>query len=498
LNVIGLTNGVKSIAAGRVHSCAILTTGEVKCWGQNVYGQLGDGTNISHSTPISVTGLSNNIIAISAGRQHTCVLTSLGEVLCWGRNYKGQLGNGTTINSNVPVKVDFLNKTILSISAGYDHTCAVSSDGEAFCWGANGSGRLGDGTTTQRLLPTDVLGLTSGVKSISSGLDHTCAIVVGEGLKCWGNNAEGQLGDGTTTTRLTPTDVTGLTESIINISSGPYHTCAVNKSGGALCWGRNRAGQIGDGTTINRWQPVGVNGLPNGIVAISTGEDFSCAVGLDSGAKCWGDNSFGKLGNGTLDAHLTPIDVLALEQVASSSNANLDGFIWESTETSGIGFKADTTANYLRVGDDNSNRQYRAFLSFNTASLPDTAVIHSSAMYLRYSVELGGSQGSPDQLGPFIVDIRKPFFGASNLLLPEDFQAASSMTAVIDHGSFSIYGIWLKNDSFPLINLTGQTQFRLRYQKNDNDNMSADYTALDSGNAIVRFRPQLYIYYYVP
>jgi len=500
LNVIGLANGVKTITAGKEHTCALLMSGEVKCWGQNQYGQLGDGTYYAgHRTPMPVVGLPSDIVAISAGRFHNCALTSGGEVFCWGQNTNGQLGDGTTTRSSTPVKVGFSNKTIIQISAGYSHTCAVSSGGEAFCWGANGSGRLGDGTSVQRLTPTVVSGLTSGVKSISSGLDHTCALMTNGDLKCWGNNAEGQIGDGTTVTRLTPTKVTGLTENIIRVSSGYLHTCAVNKSGGVSCWGLNRSGQIGDGTTTSRLQPVGVSGLSSGIVAISTGQDFSCALGADSGVKCWGHNGFGQLGDMTNNGKLTPVDVLGLEQSVLYSTANLDGYIWESTETSGVGLRTDTTASYLRVGDDNSNRQYRAFISFNSSSLPDTSVIHTAILYLRATWGLTGSPGNPDQLEPFIVDIRKPFFGTSNQLLPQDFEAPSSMDSVIDHGSFSsIESIWIKNSAFPFINLTGLTQFRLRYEKDDNDNFSADYMVFESGSSLKKYRPQLFIYYYVP
>jgi len=500
LNVIGLTNGVKSITAGKEHSCALLMSGEVKCWGQNQHGQLGDGTYYDgHRVPMPVIGLPNDIISISAGRFHTCALTSSGDVFCWGQNTKGQLGDGTTTRSSIPVKIGFSNKTIVQISSGIAHTCAISSDGEAFCWGANGSGQLGDGTTIQRLIPTTVSGMSSGFKSISSGLDHTCALVTNGDLKCWGSNEEGQLGDGTTTRRLTPTNVTGLTENIIKVSSGYVYTCAVNKSGGVLCWGRNRSGQIGDGTTTNRWQPVGVNGLTSGIVAISSGQDFSCAVMSDSGVKCWGDNSFGQLGDMTNNRKLTPIDVLGLEQSIFYSNANLDGYIWETNETSGIGLRTDTTTNYLRVGDDNSNRQYRAFISFNSSSLPDTSVIHTAILYLRVTWGIAGSQGIPDQLAPFIIDIRKPFFGTSNQLLPQDFESASSMDSIIDHGSFlSIESIWIKNSAFPFINLTGLTQFRLRYERDDNDNFSADYMVFESGSSLKKYRPQLFIYYYVP
>lgn len=261
-----------------------------------------------------------------------------------------------------------------------------------------------------------------------------------------------------------------------------------------MCWGNNRSGQLGDGTTTRRLAPVGVSGLTSGINVISAGGAHSCAPTSGGGVKCWGDNSTGQLGNGTVTKRLTPFDVLMLDKLIFRSIGAQDGHIWESTENSGVGLKADSTNTIFRVGDDNRDRQYRGFLSFNTSPLPDTAVLISAVIQL----QLVDGQGSSWELDPFLVDIRKPFFGDSISLLPNDFQSAPSMHAANINIIYGFEGEWLKKAALPYINLIGRTQFRLRFQKDDNDNMRADYRGYYSGDAQFINRPRLVIYYYVP
>jgi hypothetical protein len=252
--------------------------------------------------------LEQGVTAITAGEYHTCTLLS-GEVKCWGDNFSGQLGDGTTTNSSTPVDVVGLDQGVTAVTAGEDHTCALVNGGVK-CWGNNAYGKLGDGTTTNRTTPVDVIGLGSGVTAVSAGSAHTCAIGPSGGARCWGANWEGELGDGTFTDSSTPVDVVGLEQGVTAIAVGLYHTCAIGPNGGAKCWGDNYFGQLGDGTTHKRNTPVDVTGLSSHATAISAGGRHTCALAGAGRAKCWGWDDYGQLGLGTRTKGLTPVIVV--------------------------------------------------------------------------------------------------------------------------------------------------------------------------------------------
>jgi alpha-tubulin suppressor-like RCC1 family protein len=312
MDVVGLSSGVTALAGGERHTCAVTSGGGVRCWGSNSYGQLGDGTTTQSNTPVDVIGLSSGVTVLAAGYYHTCAIASGGALKCWGYNFYGQLGDGTTTNRSAPVDVIGLSSGVNALAAGYYHTCALSSGSALKCWGYNSSGQLGDGTTTNRRAPVDVVGLASGVTALAAGYSHTCAIASGGALKCWGFNSHGQLGDGTTTDRSTPVDVVGLSNGVTALAVGGYHTCAIASGGAVKCWGFNFSGQLGDGTTTQRSTPVDVIGLSSGVIALAAGYSHTCTIASDGGLKCWGDNSNGQLGDGTTISNSMPVDVVGL------------------------------------------------------------------------------------------------------------------------------------------------------------------------------------------
>jgi len=311
-DVTGLASGVAGIVAGLNHACALTTGGGVKCWGRNDGGQLGDGTTTNRPAPVDVTGLASGVAAIAAGRYHSCAVTTGGGVKCWGFNANGQLGDGSTAQSLAPVDVSGLATGVAAIDAGNLHTCALTTAGGLKCWGANGSGRLGDGTTTERHAPADVAGLASGVAAVVAGESHTCALTTGGGLKCWGYSGNGRIGDYSFTDQHAPADVMGLGSGVTAVAAGLGHTCAITTGGAMKCWGYNGLGQVGDGVAGDRFLPTDVSGLASGVTAIATGDFHTCAVMAGGGAKCWGGNSFGQLGHGASAGRHEPVDVTGL------------------------------------------------------------------------------------------------------------------------------------------------------------------------------------------
>jgi len=312
------------VAGGRQHTCAVTGAGAVWCWGLNAEGQLGDGTTIARSTPAVVSGLSGGVVAVAAGYSHTCALTSGGAVWCWGRGSSGQLGNGETYEEHEPVAVSGLGTGVVAITAGGYHSCAVTGTGAALCWGSNVYAQIGDGTTTNRSTPTAVSGLGSGVSAIAAGWSHTCALTSAGAAWCWGDNADGELGDGTTTDRLTPVAVSGLGIGVSAVAAGDYHSCAIGSGGAVSCWGANWQGQLGDGTTTSRSAPVAVSGLGTGVTGVAAGNVHSCVVTAGGSARCWGGNLLGQVGDGTTTPRLTPAIVTSLTGGLAEISAGRD------------------------------------------------------------------------------------------------------------------------------------------------------------------------------
>ena len=327
--VPGLDDGIDgswSASAGDRHTCALgvrLVTGKFKdvvfCWGDNSSGQLGDGTLANSTKPVPVASAANGDVVddvyVNAGGSHSCGLSrATGLAYCWGDNSAGQLGDGTTMNSATPVTVvggvsfSAPNATVSIpiLMAGARHTCGLTPTGAAYCWGSNAHGQLGDGTTTDSSHPIAVGGSAS-FSNLSAGGGHTCGVAAEGVAYCWGSNSNGQLGNGTNTDSSLPVAVGGGL-AFAEVSAGTGHTCGVTKAGAAYCWGSNATGQLGDGTTMSRLTPAPViNGVE--FAAVSAGGQHSCGATTAGVGYCWGDNSFGKLGAGATNMSTVPVKV---------------------------------------------------------------------------------------------------------------------------------------------------------------------------------------------
>ena len=311
-----------AITAGSDHTCALLDTGDVKCWGLDSLGQVGiGGTGFprpNQATPVDVVGLSGRVVAIAAGEHHTCALLDTGGIECWGDNRYGQTGDGDPYyRRTTPVRVVGLSSGVVEVAPGGRHTCALLDTGGVMCWGDNSYGQLGNGSTNDfESIPTAVTGLLSGVVTVSAGYVHTCAVLDSGGAMCWGEDRFGQLGDGgANTDQIIPVEVTGIPNHVVAVSAGSLHTCALLDTGSLMCWGDNNCHQLGNEGDDYSFEsaPAGVVGLSSGVLAVAAGGNHTCAW-LDTGSlKCWGCNSYGEIGHGdTGSSYPHPVDVVGI------------------------------------------------------------------------------------------------------------------------------------------------------------------------------------------
>lgn len=316
VTVRNLVGEVVDLSVGDNHACvsAYIPGAGYKnyCWGDNSFGQLGAGPAQAR-VAVEVPGLetdSDSVVDLDAGGNHTCALMNSGRVLCWGDNSAGQLGDGTTVSSPSPVEVKGLNRPGIPIVAAAEHTCVLIADAGVKCWGNNDHGQLGNGTTESSSLAVDVVG-SERMVFLAAGRYHTCGLMDDGEVTCWGQNLNNQLGDGTGVDRSQPVGVGGLRNArFIASGAAGQHTCVLLESGQVNCWGWNGSGQLGDGTRANRSVPVEVNGLNADASVIAAGRAHTCAVLIYGGIKCWGANDHGQLGDNTYEQRLLPVDVI--------------------------------------------------------------------------------------------------------------------------------------------------------------------------------------------
>jgi alpha-tubulin suppressor-like RCC1 family protein len=336
----------RSVSAGATHTCALTTGGEAYCWGDNQEGELGTGSRVDATVPTAVIG-GIRFLTIDAAVEFTCGLATTGEAYCWGRNDSHTLGNAAMRRSLAPVLVSG-GLLFRAVAAGADHVCGLAVDGAAFCWGANDAGQLGTGDTLPSPLPLPVAGTLRFV-SITAGDEHTCAIAVDSLAYCWGSNSRGQLGINERHGRLAPTPVAYHRHWSL-LSGGARHTCGITAGDhpAAYCWGDNFHGQTAERDFGTHWAPTlvttryGLIGLTAGrwhtcfvwknaaasvtcvgadydgqlgqnvfasYVQASAGDAHTCAVRNDGAIYCWGRNAAGQLGDGTHFSELRPVRI---------------------------------------------------------------------------------------------------------------------------------------------------------------------------------------------
>ena len=322
-------NSYTKVEGEYYHSIALSGYGELWAWGYNGYGQLGDGTTVDSNKPIPV--LLSNVIDISAGNGYNLAVKSDGTVWSWGVNYSGQLGDGSTVDRAIPVQAPGLTG-VVSVAAGDNNSLALKNDGTVWAWGSNYNGTLGDGTWSGKMSPVQVSGLTN-VAAISVGGSRCYALKEDGAVWAWGLNGNGLLGIGTTTSVNIPTQLNNL-DGITKITAGRYSCFAIKENGAVYAWGDNSYGQLGDGTTADRSIPVQVISL-NNVSAIIAGKFHSIALKNDGTVWAWGNNVCGQLGDGTIINNATPSQINSLSginYVASKGDHSLviknDNTVW--------------------------------------------------------------------------------------------------------------------------------------------------------------------------
>ncbi|HJQ21348.1 MAG TPA: hypothetical protein VJ867_13455 [Gemmatimonadaceae bacterium] len=328
---------VLAISAGGAHTCALRLDGKAFCWGRNSSGELGDGTLEDRLNPVAVTG-GLSFESISSGDTHTCGVTHSGEGYCWGDNVQGQVGGNASADIGLPPTLVAPGMSWAMISAGQDHSCGVTTGGDAYCWG---TGYLGDNNTTRRAFPIKVPG--GPWTEVSAATNYTCGLQAAGGAYCWGTNAGGLLGNGTTSGQsFSPMAVVG-NHDFATLDAGVNHACGATTIGQIFCWGTNANAQLGTGATGSPTGTPVQAGITENLTVVASGEDFTCGA-ADQGTFCWGRNDVGQLGVNGTGVQATPvrvdastITVSAFRVHACGISANFDAYCWGNNAFGQVG-----------------------------------------------------------------------------------------------------------------------------------------------------------------
>jgi alpha-tubulin suppressor-like RCC1 family protein len=313
-----------AVDAGHDHTCAVRATGAVVCWGNNAFGQLGNGTTLSSTIPVAVSGIADGV-AVATARSHTCVLRASGELWCFGRGLEGQLGNGASTYALLPVKViddvDLVGPAgtpvphapipWVGMAATEFFTCGMRGNGQVLCWGANFNGQLGFGATGNRNRPSLVDGLTDAI-AITAGRVHACAIRATGNVACWGSSfALGRTGADLYVPALIGSPASPFANAL-TVAAGGIHTCATTMAGATWCWGQSPQGELAQTTTSAL--PVAIPGAPLDASSVATASGFchACTLLEDGSLRCWGsqpaiDACRDQLGWGVTGGALAPV-----------------------------------------------------------------------------------------------------------------------------------------------------------------------------------------------
>lgn len=445
---LGAGRTAQAVDAGWTHTCALLDNGSVSCWGEQY---LTNNTKVDLTSPTLVGDFGSNrtAVQISTGSSVTCAVLSDGTVSCWGKGTSGQLGNGATTSSTDPTPTTSFGagKKALSVSLYSDHACALIDDGNVMCWGKNDYGKLGDGTESQRNAPVQVNPFPANTTpiSVAVGSHHSCALLDVGDVSCWGEGAYGQNGDGTSTKRPSPglTSGFGAGKLAVSVSSGDHHICALLDSGEVVCWGEGGSGRLGTGSSSRVYVPTPTVSFGDGKLATSlaVGSYHGCVV-LDSGEiSCWGGGLNGQLGNGETANQASPVLTKTLGPSVSSISAGGD----HSCALLGNGSVACWGAG--RVGDGRANgSSVPVFVSSFGAGR--TAVQISSGNQGSCAILDNGSVscwGYGDNLGNgFVSYVPSPTLtgdlGAGRTAVDLSLGGSHSC-AVLDNGSVSCWGV---------------------------------------------------------